>query len=64
MLATRTSWATWSLTAATQPYPRVSVGVLHRDKVAVIQLTHGHPLLAGRDYLTPEETKTGGHQER
>jgi MoxR-like ATPase len=47
-----------ALVAATRAHPQVSVGASPRGTLALIQLARGRAVLAGRDYVTPEDVKT------
>ena len=46
-----------ALTAATRTHPQVTVGASPRGTLAVVQLARGHALLAGREFVTPEDVK-------
>jgi MoxR-like ATPase len=46
-----------ALTAATRSHPQVTVGASPRGTLALVQLARGHAVLAGRDYVTPEDVK-------
>jgi MoxR-like ATPase len=46
-----------ALVAATRAHPQVSVGASPRGTLALIQLGRGHAVLAGRDFVTPEDVK-------
>jgi MoxR-like ATPase len=45
------------VTAATRTDPDVAVGASPRGALAVLKLARGHALVAGRDYVTPEDVK-------
>jgi MoxR-like ATPase len=46
-----------ALTAATRSHPQVTVGASPRGTLAVVQLARGAAVLAGRDFVTPEDVK-------
>ncbi len=46
-----------ALTAATRTHPQVTVGASPRGTLAVVQLARGAAMLAGRDFVTPEDVK-------
>ena len=46
-----------ALVAATRAHPQVTVGASPRGTLAVVQLARGHAVLAGREYVTPEDIK-------
>ena len=46
-----------ALTAATRSHPQVTVGASPRGTLAVVQLARGAAMLAGRDFVTPEDVK-------
>jgi MoxR-like ATPase len=46
------------LVAATRAHPQVSVGASPRGTLALMQLARARAVLAGRDYVTPEDVKT------
>jgi MoxR-like ATPase len=46
-----------ALITATRSHPHVTVGASPRGTLAVIQLARGHAVLAGREYITPEDIK-------
>ena len=46
-----------SLVAATRSHPEVEVGSSPRGALALMKLARGFALLAGRDYVTPEDVK-------
>jgi MoxR-like ATPase len=46
-----------ALTAATRAHPQVTVGASPRGTLALVQLARGHAVLAGRDFVTPEDVK-------
>jgi MoxR-like ATPase len=46
-----------ALIAATRAHPQVTVGASPRGTLAVVQLARGHAVLAGRDFVTPEDIK-------
>ena len=46
-----------ALVAATRGHPQVMVGASPRGTLAVVQLARGHAVLAGREYVTPEDIK-------
>ena len=46
-----------ALTAATRSHEQVTVGASPRGTLAVVQLARGAALLAGRDFVTPEDVK-------
>jgi MoxR-like ATPase len=46
-----------ALVAATRSHPQVSVGASPRGTLALIQLSRGRAMLAGRGYVTPEDVK-------
>jgi MoxR-like ATPase len=45
------------LVAATREHPKVTVGASPRGTLAVVQLARGHAVLAGRDFVAPEDVK-------
>jgi MoxR-like ATPase len=45
------------LVAATRGHPQVTVGASPRGTLAVIQLARGNAVLAGRDFVIPEDVK-------
>jgi MoxR-like ATPase len=45
------------LVAATREHPKVMVGASPRGTLAVIQLARGHAVLAGREFVAPEDIK-------
>jgi len=45
------------LVAATRQHPKVMVGASPRGTLAVIQLARGHAVLAGREFVAPEDVK-------
>jgi len=46
-----------ALTAATRTHPQVTVGASPRGTFALVQLARGAAVLAGRDFVTPEDVK-------
>ena len=46
-----------SLVAATRSHPEVEVGSSPRGALALMKLARGFAMLAGRDYVTPEDVK-------
>jgi MoxR-like ATPase len=46
-----------ALVAATRSHPQVTVGASPRGTLAVVQLARGHAVLAGREFVTPEDIK-------
>jgi len=46
-----------ALVAATRSHPQVTVGSSPRGTLAVVQLARGHAVLAGREFVTPEDIK-------
>jgi MoxR-like ATPase len=46
-----------ALSAATRAHPQVTVGASPRGTLAVVQLARGAALLAGRNFVTPEDVK-------
>ena len=46
-----------ALIAATRAHPQVTVGASPRGTLAVVQLARGHAVLAGRDFVAPEDIK-------
>ena len=46
-----------SLVAATRAHPEVEVGSSPRGALALMKLARGFAMLAGRDYVTPEDVK-------
>ncbi|HEV3295610.1 MAG TPA: MoxR family ATPase [Streptosporangiaceae bacterium] len=45
------------LVAATRKHPKVMVGASPRGTLAIIQLARGHAVLAGREFVAPEDVK-------
>ncbi|HLX49223.1 MAG TPA: MoxR family ATPase [Streptosporangiaceae bacterium] len=45
------------LVAATRGHPKVTVGASPRGTLAIVQLARGHAVLAGRDFVAPEDVK-------
>ncbi len=45
------------LVAATREHPKVMVGASPRGTLAVVQLARGHAVLAGREFVAPEDVK-------
>ena len=45
------------LVAATREHPKVMVGASPRGTLAVVQLARGYAVLAGRDFVAPEDIK-------
>ena len=45
------------LVTATREHPKVTVGASPRGTLAVVQLARGHAVLAGRDFVAPEDVK-------
>jgi MoxR-like ATPase len=45
------------LVAATREHPKVMVGASPRGTLAIIQLARGHAVLAGREFVAPEDVK-------
>jgi len=45
------------LVAATRDHPKVTVGASPRGTLAVVQLARGHAVLAGREFVAPEDVK-------
>jgi MoxR-like ATPase len=46
-----------SLVEATREHPHVTVGASPRGGLAIVALARGQAMLAGRDYVTPEDVK-------
>jgi MoxR-like ATPase len=46
-----------ALVAATRSHPQVTVGASPRGTLAVVQLARGHAVLAGREFVAPEDIK-------
>ena len=46
-----------ALVAATRYHPKLTVGASPRGGLALVQLARGKAMLAGRDYVTPEDVK-------
>ena len=51
------SVTSWTLVAATREHPKVTVGASPRGTLAIVQLARGHALLAGREFVAPEDVK-------
>ena len=47
-----------ALGAATRKHPQVTVGTSPRAALTLVQLARGRAILAGRDYVIPEDVKT------
>ena len=45
------------LVAATREHPKVMVGASPRGTLAIVQLARGHAVLAGREFVAPEDVK-------
>ncbi|HEY2575024.1 MAG TPA: MoxR family ATPase [Streptosporangiaceae bacterium] len=45
------------LVAATRDHPKVTVGASPRGTLAIVQLSRGHAVLAGREFVAPEDVK-------
>ena len=47
-----------ALVSATRVHPQVAVGASPRGGLALVALARGRAVLAGRDYVTPEDVKS------
>jgi MoxR-like ATPase len=47
-----------ALVGATRVHPQVAVGASPRGGLALVALSRGRAVLAGRDYVTPEDVKS------